>query len=46
MALTWGKATEKGEPPAGYVDLEDPQAAERVMRRLAEENDGRVVEVR
>ena len=36
----------KGEPPAGYVDLEDPQAAERFMRRLAEENDGRFVEVR
>lgn len=36
----------KGEPPPEFVDMEDRQAAERFMRRLAEENDGRFVEVR
>lgn len=36
----------KGEPPADFAATEDPAAAQRFMRRLADENDGRYVEIR
>lgn len=35
-----------GDPPAAFAALEDATAAERFMRRLADENDGRYVELR
>lgn len=36
----------KGEPPAAFAATEDPATAERFMRRLAEDNDGRFVDIR
>lgn len=36
----------RGEPPSGFAELENAVDAESFMRKLAEENDGRFVEIR